>query len=233
MSHPRLPGLPTVAALMLATIMVVWLGLWGPIHLDRLQQWQTLLAAIIAPSIALYAATLAYRGAMAKVNLDRAELDRRQMSEQLGLFLRVRAAAERVSEESGARIAMLNFQPSNDALRTSITIGPEQLSIAVPVELNEAWSRLDIFPAALIRQIEILRRLLPVLQSEMEKFAAQKWTVEWVRPRYLIDLPGAPVYRFPVPDDYLVLYSKRCGVIKQSSDILLAGLSSAIESLRQ
>jgi hypothetical protein len=181
--------------------------------------------------IALAAGTLAYWGAMAKVNLDRAEFDRRRISEQLGLLLRLRAAVERVSEEAGAKVKLLTFQPSSDATRTSITIIPEQLRIAVPDELTEAWTRLDLFPEVSIRQIEILRRLLPALQNEMEKFAAEKWTVEWVLPRFSIDLPGIPTYRHPVPSDYLVLYSKRCDIIKKSCDLLVKGISSAIENL--
>jgi len=121
---------------------------------------------------------------MAKVNLDRAEFDRRRKSEQLGLLLRLRAAVDRVSEEAGAKVKLLTFQPSYDATKISITIIPEQLKIAVPDELTEAWTRLDLFSEVSITQIETLRRLLPMLQNEMEKFAAEKWTVEWVLPRF-------------------------------------------------
>jgi hypothetical protein len=218
-----------MAALLLAATLVVWLGISGPIRVsyEVVKDFQPLMAAMIA----LAAGTLAYWGAMAKVNLDRAEFDRRRISEQLGLLLRLRAAVERVSEEAGAKVKLLTFQPSSDATRTSITIIPEQLRIAVPDELTEAWTRLDLFPEVSIRQIEILRRLLPALQNEMEKFAAEKWTVEWVLPRFSIDLPGIPTYRHPVPSDYLVLYSKRCDIIKKSCDLLVKGISSAIENL--
>ena len=70
-----------------------------------------------------------------------------------------------------------------------------------------------------------------MLQNEMEKFAAEKWTVEWVLPRFSIDLPGIPTYRHPVPSDYLVLYSKRCDIIKKNCDLLVKGISSVIENL--
>jgi hypothetical protein len=225
-----LPGLPTMAALMLATSLVAWLGISGPIRLsyDVVKDFQPLMAAMIA----LAAGTLAYRGAMAKVNLDRVEFDRRRVSEQLGLFLRLRAAAERVSEEARAKVKMLTFRPSADAMRTSITIIAEQLQVTIPDELTEAWTRLDLFPEASIRQIEALRRLLPTLQNEMEKFAAEKWTVEWVLPRFSIDLPGIPTYRYPVPSDYLVSYSTRCVVVKENCDLLVKGLGSAIENLK-
>jgi hypothetical protein len=161
--NPRLPGLPTMATLLLAATLVVWLGISGPIRLsyEVVKDFQPLMAAMIA----LAAGTLAYWGAMAKVNLDRAELDRRRISEQLGLLLRLRAAVERVSEEAGAKVKLLTFQPSSDATRTSITIIPEQLRIAVPDELTEAWTRLDLFPEASIRQpvgwVEHLRNPSP------------------------------------------------------------------------
>ena len=80
-----LPGLPTMAALLLSTLIVVSLSLWGPLNLEKLKDWQPLMASIIAPIIALRAATLAYRGAMAKVNHDREEAERRRNSERLGL----------------------------------------------------------------------------------------------------------------------------------------------------
>jgi hypothetical protein len=218
-----------MAALLLTATLVVWLGISGPIRVsyEVVKDFQPLMAAMIA----LAAGTLAYWGAMAKVNLDRAEFDRRRKSEQLGLLLRLRAAVDRVSEEAGAKVKLLTFQPSSDATKISITIIPEQLKIAVPDELTEAWTRLDLFSEVSITQIETLRRLLPMLQNEMEKFAAEKWTVEWVLPRFSIDLPGIPTYRHPVPSDYLVLYSKRCDIIKKNCDLLVKGISSAIENL--
>jgi hypothetical protein len=47
MKPPYLPGLPTMAALMLCTILVAWLGLWGPIDLSKLEKWQTLIGAAV------------------------------------------------------------------------------------------------------------------------------------------------------------------------------------------
>jgi hypothetical protein len=37
MASPRLPGLPTIAALMLSAMLAVWLGLFGPLDLNRVQ----------------------------------------------------------------------------------------------------------------------------------------------------------------------------------------------------
>src|SRR6516164_435018 len=87
-----LPGVPTMAALMLSALITVWLGLWGPIDIQKLKDWQPLMASIIAPTIVLGAATLAYLAAMAKVNHDRQEAVCQRNRERLGLFLRLRAS---------------------------------------------------------------------------------------------------------------------------------------------
>ena len=55
-----------------------------------------LMASIIAPTIALGAATLAYHGSMAKVYRDCEEAERRRNSERLGLFLRLHTSLWRV-----------------------------------------------------------------------------------------------------------------------------------------
>ena len=33
---PQLPGLPTMAALMVTVMITVWLGIWGPLDLSRI-----------------------------------------------------------------------------------------------------------------------------------------------------------------------------------------------------
>jgi hypothetical protein len=103
-----LPGLPTMAALMLSALITVWLGLWGPIDIQKLKDWQPLMASIIAPTIVLGAATLAYLAAMAKVNHDRQEAVRQRNRERLGLFLRLRASLWRVMFEARKSILALD-----------------------------------------------------------------------------------------------------------------------------
>ena len=58
MISPRLPGLPTVAALMLAAVLTAWLGVWGPIKLENVKDWQPLIAAVIALASPVLAASL-------------------------------------------------------------------------------------------------------------------------------------------------------------------------------
>jgi hypothetical protein len=42
---PKLPGLPTFSALMLCVVLTAWLGIWGPIDLEKVWRWQTLIGA--------------------------------------------------------------------------------------------------------------------------------------------------------------------------------------------
>ncbi len=194
-----------MAALLLAATLVVWLGISGPIRVsyEVVKDFQPLMAAMIA----LAAGTLAYWGAMAKVNLDRAEFDRRRKSEQLGLLLRLRAAVDRVSEEAGAKVKLLTFQPSYDATKISITIIPEQ-------HTDRDFEKVAAHAS---------KRNGKIRSGKMDRRMGTS--------PFLIDLPGIPTYRHPVPSDYLVLYSKRCDMIKKSCDLLVKGISSAIENL--
>src|ERR1035437_3087036 len=56
MRRPTLPGLPTFAALMLAAMIAVWLGVAGPVELAKIKGWQTLIAAFVAAAGIYFAA---------------------------------------------------------------------------------------------------------------------------------------------------------------------------------
>jgi hypothetical protein len=190
-----LPGLPTMAFLMLCTLIVVWLGLWGPLlDLEKLRDWQPLMASIIAPTIALGAATLAYHSAMAKVYHDREEAERRRNSERLGLFLRLHTSLSRVLidihrcilavemtlpqsseklEQIGVKarrkpnllFASLAHHITRDSTIPFATIKAEHMEVYNPPELPEAWSKIDLFPAPLVVDIDVLRNLLPTMEA--------------------------------------------------------------------
>jgi len=166
---------------MASTILVVWLGLWGPVDLEKLKGWQPLMAALIA----LGAGTLAYRGAIAKVNLDREEAERKRNGERLGMFVRFRTSLERVHLEAVRCIDLIeNNRPHT--LVQSVTLTAQNLIIYVPPELEEAWNRIDVFPAHLVESIESLRRLLPLIASELEKFSGER-QLSLRRRRYLLN----------------------------------------------
>jgi|SRR5580692_12473680 hypothetical protein len=55
-------GLPTMATLMVSAMLAAWLGIWGPIDLEKLKEWQPLIASIVAlgaAGLALWAAMIA------------------------------------------------------------------------------------------------------------------------------------------------------------------------------
>ena len=151
---PRLPDLSTVVALMFTATLTVWLGLWGPIELARLKEWQTLMAAIIAPSIALLAAMLAYKGAMlaykgamAKVDLDRAVHDAEQQRRRKSLMTKVYYATLMFRADLNATIRRLDpLTASVRMLTPSVTRG--DLAVAWPPEFQEAWENLNLSDGA-------------------------------------------------------------------------------------
>jgi hypothetical protein len=55
-------GLASAVGIVLILMIVMWLGLWGPINFAKLQDWQTLMTGFMA----LVAAGVAYWGATAK-----------------------------------------------------------------------------------------------------------------------------------------------------------------------
>lgn len=80
----KLPGLPTMSALMLSAVLATWLSVAGP---PNLKDWQTLIASCIA----LIGGGLAYKGAMAKVKFDRDIHEKSFERQELGVYLRLRS----------------------------------------------------------------------------------------------------------------------------------------------
>lgn len=75
---PDLPGLPTMSSLLLAAIMTAWLGIWGPISLEGIAKWQTLIGALITAAgvfVAAYNVTRQMRAAARTREEDRLERD--------------------------------------------------------------------------------------------------------------------------------------------------------------
>jgi hypothetical protein len=75
---PDLPGLPTMSALLLAATLTAWLGIWGPIRVEGLAKWQTLIGACITATgvfVAAYNVTRQMRAAARTREEDRLERD--------------------------------------------------------------------------------------------------------------------------------------------------------------
>jgi hypothetical protein len=69
MKPSHLPGLPTVAALMLSAMIAVWLGVSGPLNLSALQTWQTLIVGILALLGVGATATIAVRNVTRQIRI--------------------------------------------------------------------------------------------------------------------------------------------------------------------
>jgi hypothetical protein len=162
---PQLPGLPTFSALLLATILTAWLGLWGPIDVGKLKDWQTIMAA----GIALVAGSLAYKGAMAKVDFDREIAERERISKKLGIFFRLLSVIKTLDEE--ASHAVEEIREFSRSFIASKRLTHFTLMLPDVAELIEAWDKIDMFPEEAIDGIYLLRNVLPRMKEELAKEA--------------------------------------------------------------
>jgi hypothetical protein len=216
-----------MSALMLAAMIAAALGIGGPFDFAKLEKWQTLMAAFIAPSIALVAAIVAYRGAMAKVEYDREEAARRRNNEKLGLFLRLRASLMHTFADADAARHLIRDETPNDVrLAQSVEIRAQRIAVHNPAELIEAWNSIHLMPAMTIAPIEGLKRLLPLIEGELEKFADHTWTIRFPHGNLGRAFPRAV-------DDYLRLHATRCEVVQEQCKIITDVLGHEIPILQQ
>ena len=120
---------------------------------DLLKDFQPSLAALVA----LTAAIIAYRGAMAKVNLDRATSERESKSKKLGMFRRLRVAVERLKNAVQA-----NKMNLDEVIRGSFgEIVSDPFAFAAfrqfP-EIEDAWANIASFPPEAVSPIEFVQR---------------------------------------------------------------------------
>lgn len=171
----RKNDLLAMSLLLLAIVLTVWLGMWGPLSwgiegpitalriVNYLQKWQTLMAgmmAIGAATIALYGARLAYKASMAKVDLDRKTLQETRERTTLGVALRASYAAQRI---------MLRASGHADWLELSDEIGKEwKVEMrALFDELDEIWKHLDLFPREVAQKVSDLKHSLRLFESTL------------------------------------------------------------------
>ncbi|TAI63457.1 hypothetical protein [Bradyrhizobium sp. Leo170] len=124
-----------------------------------LREWQTLIASLVA----LGAATMAYNGAMAKVNYDRARELRELSRKRLGLYLRLQFAAAELGRQTRQVEAALgtNFAPG---LRR---VAVYSIKIDNPVEFDQAWENLDLFPVGVGMLIDYVRQGLTIAHKAL------------------------------------------------------------------
>jgi hypothetical protein len=138
----------------LLTLGVLFTGAtWGLLDLHQLKEWQTLLAAMIA----LGAAVIAYRAAMAKVNLDRELAAQELLRRKTGLYLRLHFALHRMLVEA-EKVEKKTTWFSNPARLQRDPLA--MTDIAVPKEIEEAWDHLELFQIPISSQLHKIRTAL-------------------------------------------------------------------------
>lgn len=155
-----------MVGIILILTMSAWLGLWGPLDLSHLKEWQTLMASVVA----LVAAGIAYRGATAKVRYDREVAERDEMRRKLALYLKVEIAFSQLVETVRSRQGKFIFGPSMEG----VVFSAADFDFEEPPELEEAWTSLDIFPRHLIAEIRNVRSSLRKLTSFKKQIGDRK-----------------------------------------------------------
>jgi hypothetical protein len=149
-------GLASAVGIVLILMIVAWLGLWGPVNLAKLQDWQTLMTGFMA----LVAAGVAYWGATAKVRHDREVIETENKRRRLALYLKIEFAFRQLIERARARDTKFMF-----ASVASQTFEASDFALEEPPELEEAWMYLDAFPRHLIAEIRTVRNSLRKLAA--------------------------------------------------------------------
>jgi hypothetical protein len=171
MKKPEWPGIATAAALMCAGTIIIAIARDPDF---KLKDWQTFMAACVA----LVGGTMAYRGAMAKVNLDRdlAEFQRRR--ERLTLFLKLEMA-----------LTLLEGEVMRQRTWADVPVRAGTRKVAVsdfvfdhPPELGEAWDSLDLFNDDTVTTLANIRSTLRTIDGNNRLWGeGTAWEYDWVR----------------------------------------------------
>lgn len=141
MKKAEWPGIATAVGccLILAIIIV---GSPGAFHL---QEWQQSIAAIVA----LFAATVAYRGVMRKIEFDRDAAAEEKLRRRFGLATRLQYAIHVIQLETNFNLTTLKgAEPSFDLQR---------LKHITTEGLEEVWSQLEHLPKGLVYNVGQIR----------------------------------------------------------------------------
>lgn len=123
--------------------------LWATVEYAK--GWQTLLAALIA----LTAAVLTYKAAMAKVKFDRGAAHQAVTRKKLALFRRLQYELILLGKRLNEVVETI---PSSDGPKQRVEkISIADLEVAYPPELDEAWMAADLFPSLAIEYFYFLR----------------------------------------------------------------------------
>jgi hypothetical protein len=166
MNFDRFVGLASAVGILL--ILTIVIAAAEPNF--SLKQWQPLMAALIA----LGAATLAYRSAMSKVDLDREIHLLERKRRQLGAFLKLRTEITNVQ----ARVITVAVDLQNGLDATAKSGDADdfdltELKLTEMISFKRIWKSLDLFLGKFIDQLVALEVSLDLLEA----LAAKKYRV--------------------------------------------------------
>jgi hypothetical protein len=205
MRKPEWPGIATAVGIALILALIIA----GSQDGFRLKEWQPLMAAIIA----LAGGALAYRGAMAKVNLDRETTERERMSQKLSLFLRLRHAVYKLKVDTSHSEEIVRFwlSTAGEWVKWEPIIAVDNVE-----ELDDAWTNLELLPVSAITHI-------PALRSTLQR-------MEFAEAEIAKDTEAPLGY---APPDLVRDYRRDCDRVIRAATGLVAELDDAIEKLTQ
>jgi hypothetical protein len=169
--YPR--WLRIVVVITLSLLVINLFFFLGPLSkastaIGALRDWQILIAA----TIAFAAAGIAYKAAMAKVRLDREIADREVLRKKLSLYLKLEFALEQLAIQAGTVEIFTRWK----LVSGEQTVSLEQMQIAEPGEITEAWNYLDVFPMKTIQEMRIIRTSLRKSANALAEYpAGTRW----------------------------------------------------------
>jgi hypothetical protein len=172
MKQPEWPGIATAAALLCAGTIII--AIWRDPSDFSLKDWQTFMAACIA----LVGGMMAYRGAMAKVNLDRDSADHRSRRERIALFLKVEMALSLLEGEVMRQRKWADIPISKPARKISVS----DFEFGHPPELDEAWNNLDLFADETVTTLGNIRSTLRTIDGNNRLWGpGATWEYTWIQ----------------------------------------------------
>jgi hypothetical protein len=158
--------------LLFSVVFTVWL-VSGPPGWVALHEWQTLMASFVA----LGAASLAYKAAMAKVEFDRQTYLRTEKSRTLGMCLRLSFALNVLRHEAEA---LRNSIPSSLHLdHTSKQVKAIWFSLKEPDALVEAWNHLESVPPWIAEGLSVVQGYLYDLAQAKDICGEMVWEIKF------------------------------------------------------
>lgn len=139
-------------------VVIIWLaayipsGIDGPVTMMRILRFASKWQAVVAATVAVFAAWLAYRSSMAKVEFDRFIADRADRRARLAIYLKLGFAMRVLRHECEQLIKRIERHDAR-----SRTFAAKSINPILPEAVVEAWDNLDKFPTSIARKLSSIR----------------------------------------------------------------------------